>query len=60
MAVLGFQELTIAAAMSGDRDLALRALLAHPLVGDHAVAAPLLEELLRVNRHHLPRFAAAI
>jgi 6-phospho-beta-glucosidase len=57
VAVLGFQELTIAAAMSGDRSLALRALMAHPLVGDHAIAAPLLDELLRVNRPYLPRFA---
>ena len=55
-AVLAFQESTIAAALSGDRALALRALLANPLVRDHGIAAPLLDELLTVNREYLPRF----
>ncbi len=52
----GYERLTIEAAMSGDRDIALRALMANPLVGDFDVAVPLLEELLEANRDLLPRF----
>ena len=51
-----YERLTIEAAMSGDRDIALRALMANPLVGDFDVAVPLLEELLEANRDLLPRF----
>ena len=36
--------------------VALRALLANPLVADYDVAAPLLEALLEANRAYLPRF----
>ena len=41
---------------SGDRDVALEALLANPLVGEFDVAEPLLDALLAANREHLPRF----
>jgi 6-phospho-beta-glucosidase len=51
-----YEELTIAAARSGDRATALRALLANPLVGRWEMAAPLLDALLEANRVHLPRF----
>jgi 6-phospho-beta-glucosidase len=57
--VKAFEELTIAAARSGDRDVALRALLANPLVRNWEVARPLLDELLAANAAHLPRFAPA-
>jgi 6-phospho-beta-glucosidase len=46
---------TIAAARSGDRDAALSALAANPLV-PAGTAPPLLKELLTANRAHLPRF----
>ena len=55
-AVKAYEELAIEAALSGDRDVALRALLANPLVADYDVAAPLLDALLEANRAHLPRF----
>ncbi len=42
--------------MTGDRDVALKALMANPLVREYGVAAPLLEALLEANRAHLPRF----
>src|SRR5688572_13703994 len=42
-AVKAYEELTVAAARSGDRRTALRALIANPLVGEWAIAAPLLE-----------------
>jgi 6-phospho-beta-glucosidase len=53
---LGYEELTIAAARSGDRRTALRALMANPLVPDYATAHDLLPVLLDANRGHLPRF----
>ncbi len=51
-----YELLTAHAAMTGDRDHALRALMANPLVGDFDQARPLLEDLLEHNRAHLPRF----
>ena len=53
-----YEELAIAAARSGDRDLAIRALMANPLVGHWEMADALLTEILAANQHHLPRFAA--
>ena len=46
------------AAVTGDRRIALRALMANPLVGDFDVARPLLDALLDANRGYLPRFFA--
>jgi 6-phospho-beta-glucosidase len=54
--VKAYEGLTVAAARSGDRAIALKALLANPLVGDYQVAVPLLEALLEGSRTHLPRF----
>jgi 6-phospho-beta-glucosidase len=51
-----FEELAVQAATSGDRTIALRALLANPLVGQYTDAEKLLTELLEANRAHLPRF----
>ncbi len=51
-----YEELTVAAAISGDRRVALRALLANPLVPDYPTARELLDALLEANRAHLPRF----
>jgi 6-phospho-beta-glucosidase len=51
-----YERLTIEAAKSGDRAVALKALMANPLVRQYPVAAPLLEALLEANRQHLPRF----
>lgn len=55
-AAKAYEELTVDAAMSGDRRTALRALIANPLVGEWAIAAPLLGALLEADRAHLPRF----
>ena len=54
-----YERLTVQAAVSGDRGLALEALLANPLVGDFDVARPLLDALLTANREYLPRFFEA-
>jgi 6-phospho-beta-glucosidase len=51
-----YERLTVRAAVSGDREVALEALRANPLVRDPAVAEPLLEALLAASRDHLPAF----
>ncbi len=55
--VKAYEELTVAAARSGDRRLALRALTTNPLVGAE-VAERVLDAILDANRSHLPRFFA--
>jgi len=55
-AVKAYEHLAIEAALRGDRRVALRALLANPLVADYDVASPLLDALLDANRAYLPRF----
>ena len=54
--VKAYEELAIAAALGGDRAVALRALVANPLVRDVTVASSLLDALLDANRPYLPRF----
>jgi 6-phospho-beta-glucosidase len=54
-----YEHLAVEAAVTGDRSVARKALLANPLVGDYRVAAPLLEALLEASRPYLPRFFPA-
>jgi 6-phospho-beta-glucosidase len=56
-AAKAYETLTIEAATTGDRAIALRALLANPLVPDYPTAVALLEALLASDSAHLPRFA---
>jgi len=49
-----YETLTVEAAVNGSRELALQALMAHPLVPSWEVARPLLDELLAANRDWLP------
>ncbi len=51
-----YEQLTIEAAMTGDRQVALRALMTNPLVPDVATAEGLLAAILDEGRQHLPRF----
>ena len=55
-AVTAYEVLTIQAARTGDRRVAVRALLANPLVRQWDRAVPLLDALLEANRPHLPQF----
>jgi len=55
-AVTAYEVLTIQAARTGDRRVAVRALLANPLVRQWDLAVPLLDALLEANRPHLPQF----
>ena len=50
------QELTVEAALTGDRDLVLQAMLNDPLVRNLEDAKKMTKELLEANRKWLPRF----
>jgi 6-phospho-beta-glucosidase len=55
--VKAYELLTVRAAETGDRSVALKALLANPLVRDYDIAEPLLDALLAANAAYLPRFS---
>jgi alpha-galactosidase/6-phospho-beta-glucosidase family protein len=49
-------ELTVAAGVSGDRRLALQAMLLDPVVDSVIAAERILDEMLQVHAAHLPQF----
>ncbi|TDB82461.1 6-phospho-beta-glucosidase [Micromonospora sp. KC721] len=51
--VAGYEELALAAAVHGGRDRVYRALLAHPLVGQHDIADALTDRLVAANADYL-------
>ncbi|GAA3071531.1 6-phospho-beta-glucosidase [Streptomyces glomeratus] len=51
--VTAYEELALEAALRGGRDRVFRALLAHPLIGQHAYADTLTDQLIAHNREHL-------
>ncbi|RKP51693.1 6-phospho-beta-glucosidase [Cohnella endophytica] len=55
-AVKTYERLTIEAAITGDRGIALQAMAAHPLVPSVGVAKKLLDEMLEKNKPYLPAF----
>lgn len=55
-AVKTYEQLTIQAAITGDRQLALQAMVHHPLVPSIAIAKDMLDEMLEANRDYLPLF----
>ena len=50
-------EITVDAALKGDRDLMLEALLADGAVDDRDIARSLCDDLIEAHRNHLPQFA---
>jgi alpha-galactosidase len=50
------QQLTVEAAMSGDRQLTLQAMLLDPLVPNIEIAEAMLNELMKAHSEHLPQF----
>lgn len=50
------QEMTVEAALEGDRKLALEVLLGDPMTRNFRDAGKMLDELLEANRKYLPRF----
>jgi 6-phospho-beta-glucosidase len=55
-AVKAYEELTVLAAVEGDEQAALQALLAHPLAPSFAVAQGLWAAIKEANRAYLPQF----
>ncbi|MEV6803353.1 6-phospho-beta-glucosidase [Streptomyces sp. NPDC051132] len=51
--VTAYEDLALQAALHGGRDRVFRALLAHPLIGQHAYADALTDQLIAHNREHL-------
>jgi len=51
-----YEHLAVEAAMSGSREVMVRALVTNPLVGQYPLAEQLADALLATNRHFLPRF----
>lgn len=54
--VKAYEKHAVKAALTGDKDEAMRALLVNPLVGDYKKAKPCFDELLEVHKAHLPQF----
>lgn len=52
--VAAYERLALDAAVHGGRDRVVRALLAHPMVGQWDKAQQLADRLIAVNREHLP------
>jgi 6-phospho-beta-glucosidase len=52
-----YEWLAVAAALSGQRDAVVRAMLANPLVGRYPVAEELTDVLLAANKALLPKFS---
>lgn len=55
-AVKTYESLAVSAAITGDKETALKALVAHPLIRDYDIAKPLLEEMLEAHKEYLPQF----
>jgi len=51
------QQLTVDAAITGDRNLALQAMLADPMVPSIEIAKAMLDELIEAHSEYLPQFA---
>jgi 6-phospho-beta-glucosidase len=55
--VAAYEALAVEAAITGDRETAFLALMAHPLIGQADLAESLLADVLAANAAQLPRFA---
>jgi 6-phospho-beta-glucosidase len=55
--VAAYERLAALAAVTGNPVVARKALLTHPLIGQHANAAELIERLIEADAAHLPQFA---
>jgi 6-phospho-beta-glucosidase len=54
--VKAYEKLAVSAALTGSHTDALAALMVHPLIGDYAKAAAVLEDMLEANREFVPAF----
>jgi 6-phospho-beta-glucosidase len=56
--VAAYERLAVQAALGGDPAVARKALLAHPLIGQHPLNEELVDRLLEAGAAHLPQFHA--
>lgn len=56
--VKNYEELTIEAAVKGDKGLACVALSAHPLIPDYNAAEKIFKNILEIHKSFLPHFAS--
>jgi len=54
--IINWQELTVDAALSGDKDMLYQALLACPYVHDMNTAKQIMDELLQAHSEYMPQF----
>lgn len=54
--VKAYERLTVKAALGGDRNAAISALMANPLIADYDVAVACFEEMLEAHKAYLPQF----
>ncbi len=55
--IKAYERETVAAAVSGSEEAAMRALMMNPLVGDYNAARSCFDELKEAHREYLPQFA---
>jgi 6-phospho-beta-glucosidase len=58
--VSAYERLAAQAAVSGDPAVARKALLTHPLIGQHPLSEELVDRLLEADVAHLPQFHAEV
>jgi 6-phospho-beta-glucosidase len=58
--VTAYERLAAQASVGGDPAIARKALLTHPLIGQHALSEELVDRLLEAGAAHLPQFHAEI
>lgn len=58
-ALINWEQLSVDAALSGDRDLVVQALLAHPWVVSVEAAERLCDEMLSAHAAYLPQFSSS-
>lgn len=56
MNIIAEQEITVKAAITGDRNLVVQAMAISPMVQNKDIVEQLTDELLKVHRHFLPQF----
>ena len=58
--VAAYERLAARAAVTGDHATARKALLTHPLIGQHEPSEQLIERLLQADAEHLPQFGREV
>jgi 6-phospho-beta-glucosidase len=54
--VKAYEKHAVRAALTGDRNEALRAMVIHPIIGDFTTASACFDEMLQAHKEYLPQF----